>query len=966
MPALVIKRDGSQTEFKEENIAIALLKALEATGERDPAKAWLLAGNVVQELGNEVEPIDVERIQDLCEKVLMQSEPEAAKAFILYREERAMIREAQKQLLGGKTTKLPLSLNALKVLAKRYLQKDDSGKVIETPEEMFHRVAWNLAKVEANYGANDFQVAALYQDFYSMMANFEFTPAGRTLTNTGASTALVANCIVLHIEDSMEGIFQTLKDAAQLQQLGSGLGFPFHSLRPAGTIAKKSKGVASGPVSFLRAYDNAFGTIKQNSRNGANLSSFLVEHPDILEFIHCKNKEGEINNFNISVAFTDEFMNKVVTADPNNYYCQFNGIKQLPQRIKRDHRGAFESSFQEQMTASQLFNEIIDSAWLNGEPGCLFIDTANNTNPLPGLGRLNATNPCITGESLIETVEGKIPIKELVGREIDVYCMENEKLSIKKATNIRMTEKNAKTIQVETLNGSIQTTPDHKVYVRGQGWKAAKDLKLRDIIVGLQRNKKSEKYLKVKLNTEKEYTPEHRFVCSFYQDINDKDVHHINGNTFDNSKNNLEAISHSLHSQLTNIGHENWCEQDGKGYFLKKEMKKKKQSIYWDNPQKNGFTVIKVSKSKDADVYNMVVDKVHNYIANGFVVANCGEQYLHNGDVCNLGSINLEKFVINGQVDWPKLGKVTRDAVMLMDNVIDLTKYPVELVEKTSKSTRRIGLGIMGWGDMLYQLHVAYDSQDGVNLAEMVMSYINSVAHKTSQEMAKKKGNFPAYELSIYTGKKIPMRNAALTTVAPTGTISMMFDTSSGIEPCFALTYFKGQVMGNNILYYTNKHFEKELKERGLYSDELMAKIAEHGSCQGINEIPEDMQKVYVTAHDISPEWHIRMQAAFQKHVDNSISKTINFPHDATKEEVKQAYILAWQLGLKGMTVYRDGSRKIEVLSVKDPSKKEEKPAPLNNQIKNNKEQCPSCKTNMRVEEGCANCPNCGNSLCKI
>lgn len=637
-------------------------------------------------------------------------------------------------------TRLPFTENAKKILMKRYLRQgpltsDPNGPYghIETPEQMYDRIAKALALVEKQYGASDEDIIQMKNTFYDILSNFEFTPAGRTITNAGAETPVVANCIVLHPGDSMDGIFSTLKDAAQLQQLGSGLGFPWHVLRPAGWRAKRSGGVASGPVSFLKVYDRAFGVIKQQGRHGANMGVMKVSHPDILEFIRCKNNEGEIKNFNISVGFTDEFMQRVIANDESPYLCEFNGVKMKPRIIKRDKYDTIITIEEVDMSAPKIFHEIVESAWINGEPGCLFLDEANRTNPVPGDGPIEATNPC-------------------------------------------------------------------------------------------------------------------------------------------------------------------------------------------------------------------------------------GEQFLGDGDVCNLGSINLDRFVKEGKIDWERLEHVTQHSVRMLDNVIDLFKYPVERVEKTSKKNRRLGLGIMGWADMLYQLKIPYNSQEAIDLAEKVMGRIQYVAERTSEYAAIEKGNFPNIEKSIFNGKH--RRNAALTCVAPTGSISMLFDTTSGIEPTFALTYFKGQVMGGNVLYYTNKHFEKELKERGLYSEELMKKIAEKGSIQHLEEIPEDMRRVYVVSHDITPDNHIKMQAAFQRIVDNAISKTINFPHDASIEDIKKSYIDAWQMKLKGMTVYRDGSREVEVLSVKDPTKKEaEIPLPIPVAVT---ETCPSCSSQLRIEEGCANCPQCGLSMCKI
>ncbi len=661
--------------------------------------------------------------------------------------------EKQKELLNGLTTELPFSLNALQVLAKRYLLKDLQGTVLENPEGMFRRIAHTLAEVEFRYGKDDEFVHDLEEQFYDVMAGFEFTPAGRTLTNAGAPTPVVSNCIVLHPEDSMESIFQTLKEASLLQQAGSGLGFPFHLLRPAGSVTKASRGVASGPVSFLRVYNEAFGVIKQQNRHGANMAVMRVDHPDILEFIHCKEKEGEIGNFNISVGLTNDFMQAVKNNDAAPWMCEWNGKKMKPRRIERTKTFAFDSLKEVTMTASELFMEIINCAWKNGEPGCVFLDKVNETNPVPSLGRIEACNPC-------------------------------------------------------------------------------------------------------------------------------------------------------------------------------------------------------------------------------------GEQFLHDGDVCNLGSINLEHFVKDGEIDFDRLTYVTRVAVRLLDNVIDISDFPVKKVNDVFRSNRRIGLGIMGFADMLYKLGVGYNTSQGFAVAERVMKCIQDQAHQMSGELAEEKGVFPNWEGSIFKQKGIKMRNAALTNIAPTGTISMMFDVSSGVEPYFALAYVKHGILGGKMqLYYTNKHLKGALESVGLYRDDLIKRITEEGTLQYIDEIPDRVKRVFVTAMDISAEDHINIQAAFQKYCDNAISKTINFPNSATKDDVLKGYLLAWELGCKGCTVYRDGSREIQVLSLtkdKKPQKQEvvvmsathgKTSASVTGVGKKEviaSGVCPDCGGNVAVGEGCYTCTACGTSACSL
>jgi len=580
------------------------------------------------------------------------------------------------------------SENSLKMMQKRYLMLDDKGGQ-ETPADMFERVANALAEGEKNYGANEEFVEQVAKDFFAVIAQKEYTPAGRTLTNAGGETPLIANCIVLRIEDSMESIFQTLKEAALLQQAGCGLGFDLSEMRPANSPTKKSRGRASGPVTFLKVYDTAFGTIKQQGRHGANMAMMRVDHPDVLDFIECKSVEGEICNFNISVTVTDEFMRQLQERPNELWYSQFKGQTMKPHRVLRHPNGSVYEAEEIDITAKELFDKLVEHAWLNGEPGIAFIDTINRTNPLPGLGPVASSNPC-------------------------------------------------------------------------------------------------------------------------------------------------------------------------------------------------------------------------------------GEQFLHAYDNCNLGSINLAKLVAQNKIDWGRLRFVTRTAVRLMDNVIDKFDFPVPQVTELARKNRRIGLGIMGFGDMLYQLGIRYDSPKGIETAENVMGFINEEAHAMSEELAQEKGEFPNSDKSIFPAQGVKRRNAALTTVAPTGSISMMFDCSSGVEPSFALAYVKQDKDGQQYRYF-NQHFQHALDKLELTAEqqkEIMDQVMAKGSIQEVSWLPQEIRDTFVVAMDISGQAHMEMQAAFQRHVDNSISKTINFPNSATREEVAASFVSAWKLGCKSCTVYRDGSRAIQILNI--------------------------------------------------
>ena len=577
------------------------------------------------------------------------------------------------ELEGNSNLEAEISDNAMIVLKKRYFMKDNQGNALEHSwSDIARRVARAIAETELLYNS-DADVSYWEEKYYNVMVNLEYVPNSPTLMNAGSGAGTLSACFVMGLEDSMEGIMETAKEAALVQKFGGGTGFALSKIRPKGSPIATTHGKACGPIAVLRHLSSVSTLVTQGGkRDGANMAVMDVHHPDILEFITCKTQEGEIHNFNISVGASEVFMQAV--RNGKDY------------ELKDPHNDEVLGT----LNAGEVFGNMIEGAWLNGEPGAIFLDRVNQDNPTPHIGEMIATNPC-------------------------------------------------------------------------------------------------------------------------------------------------------------------------------------------------------------------------------------GEQPLLAYESCNLGSINLAKFVLfdrdTPRVNWDRLAEVTCLTTRFLDNVIDANKYSVPAIEEMTKTTRKTGLGVMGFADMLVMMNMAYDSKDGLNLGQDIMRFIKEYADSTSEDLAEERGVFPGYEGSVYEKQGRLMRNACRLTVAPTGTISMIAGCSSGIEPLFSLCYHKHNILEGESLLYIDSNFERIAKNQGFYSDELMEYLADGGSIQDRDDVPISVKDIFVTAGDISPEYHVRMQAVFQESVDAAISKTINFPNSATREDVRTAYILAWELGCKGITVYRSGSRNLEVLT---------------------------------------------------
>lgn len=598
------------------------------------------------------------------------------------------------------------SSSALEVLQKRILRRDEKGTPLESPDQMFSRVAREIAQVERAYRIGEPEIDDLAGSFFALMRNLDFLPNSPTLANAALPGGQLAGCFVLPVEDSMSSIFGTLRDMALIQKTGGGTGFSFSRLRPRGDFISTTKGSSSGPLSFMRLYDYACETNRLGGvRSGANMAVMRFDHPDILEFINSKIDGQGLRTFNISVGATDLFMECVRSSTD---YALIN--PHTRKEVGREN-------------ASRVMDAIVNAAWQTGDPGLIFLDEVNRKNPTPALGNIEATNPC-------------------------------------------------------------------------------------------------------------------------------------------------------------------------------------------------------------------------------------GEQPLLPYESCNLGSINVANFVRDTNIDWDRLNGVIRLAVRFLDNVIDANRYPIPAIEERTKSNRKIGLGIMGFADLLIRLGLPYDTEEAVGVGGKLAEFLATSAREESRRLAESRGVFPNHSISIFASSGENLRNAAVSTVAPTGTVSLIAGCSSGIEPLFALCFIR-KMLGEKRVFSVQSDFER-IAGRYL-TDAVRSKISISGTARGVLEIPDSIRRLFVTAHDIDPIWHVRMQAAFQHHVDSAVSKTVNLPSDACRQDITKIYLLAHELRCKGITIFRDGSKDEQVLN-----------AGTNRALSSGPEVCPECSGPMEHGSACVTCAVCGYTFCSI
>ena len=721
---------------------------------------------------------------------------------------------------------------------------------------------------------------------------------------------LTHNCYVISPpEDSIESIFDCAKKLARTYSYGGGCGTDLSNLAPRGAVVRNSAKSTTGSVSFMDLYSLVTGLICQQGRRGALMLSLSCKHPDLEEFINIKSDLDKVTKANISVRITDDFM-KAVKED-NDWELSFTR-KETGENISKTVR------------ARDIFKMLCKNNWDMAEPGMLFWDRITGYSLLSNNPDFEyaGVNPCVTGDTLIHTTDGEIPIKDLVGKQPYVYCMNNDgNVVIKQASKVWRTRENARLVLIETARGDLKCTPDHLIHTSNRGWVRAEDLHHGDKISGLNRQMKDETHVAVGITGGK-YVPEHRLIASAFYDIEGKDVHHIDGNTLNNRIDNLEVLGHGEHSRVTNTGRHIDVARDEKGCYCKKPVKSKRKSFNLNCTVGTNWNVKSVTVLKDCEgVYDMTVPDVHNFIANRMVVHNCAEEPLPAGGSCLLGALNLAAFVDEeGIFNYPEFIKAIEIAVRALNNVLDegLEKHPLQEQRDSVRDWRQIGLGIMGLADMLIKMGIRYGSKEALSICNSIGSTLSYNAMLASSKLAKEYGSYPKYTDDVlntpyfkdhYTEtlqtsiKTYGLRNSQLLTCAPTGSISTMIGVSGGIEPIFANSYTR-----------LTKSLHGEDVEYKVYTPIVKEYMRKHG-IDSEDQLPD----FFVTSADIPVNERIDMQSVWQSHIDASISSTVNLPNETTVEDIENLYMYAWQKGLKGITIYRAGCAREGILTADDP-----------------------------------------------
>lgn len=919
--------------------------------------------------------------------------------------------------------KANLTENALTVLKNRYLKKDEQGNIIETPEEMFYRVADCVASAEliknkfkeTNFNDKEELKEAIKQGiqqpytdesielyekykqkFYDMMIDGYFTPGSPFLMNANNSSGMLFSCFVLPVEDSIDGIFTAIKNTAKVQKDGGGTGFDFSNLRPKGDLITSSNTTTSGAISFMKVFSEATNSIQQGARRrGANMGILSVNHSELIDFIKIKQNLKELTNFNLSVSITDEFI-KALIETPYIVW-QFTNPR-TKEKSNFDCNG-------KTYTVKQIWDLIIECAWTTGEPGIIFIDEVNRHNTLPELGKITACNPCQPKDSLILDEDKLLKISNYanswkswkVGNKevLELICNNGLKLNFTPEHKLMLEDDSfseAKNLLNKNLKWNYnfyRTTNDIKEleiingFLYGDGF-SNED---RGILVKINKLKESKifnlllKYNFYIQNDDNSYTVlyKSKLDCN----IHNKEIININlpkrplpdyvlygnskivksfliglfeanGSVNKHSQISFKSTNKELIDKvqilLSSFGIPSWQVKNkskkitwSNGEYISKEsynlqiaprnsfLFKERIGFYseyknskikkFDGKYNQKLKVVNIKSLGIQEVWDYQMNQIPNYnLCQGIIASNCGEQMLHPYSSCCLSSINISKLLANKNIDYIKLKEVVETLVRFLDNSIDVNKYSLKEIEEITKNTRNIGLGIMGWADLLYKLNIPYNSQKALDLAEEVMEFINRTAWNYSKELGEEKGSFKYINKSWFSDKII--RNAQVTTIAPSGSISIINGCSGGIEPLFALAFYRNILNGQKLLEVNN--IFKEIAEKNNYwgIKDLFKKLAEGVSLQSFKEVPEEIKKIFVIAGDIEPDYHIKMQSVFQKHVSNSISKTINFSNKAKKEDIENAILLAYDLKCKGVTIYRDECRSNQPMAF---DKKEEK-----------------------------------------